>query len=332
MPLQPSLRGQTRRRRRGLFAPFAIAAALALTAATPGLVFAWNSLSFSSTDESLMITDTNQARASRGIASLAPDSTLTSIARTRAKYIWDNKLLSHTQKDGQTAFTMIRAAGYCYSSAGENIGSNSYPDDQATQAMFNWFMGSSTHAANILGTAFDHIGVGAYKGNDPSSSFQHVYVMVFADKCASATPTPTPKPTVKPTATPKATPKPTLRPTATPRATPRATTTVAGPTPTPEITPEVTVEPTLLPTTAADPLDPAEAHGSVLWWQLYKLGEVDVTPRPAPSPEASLEPTPDGSAAGPPDETPGLEVIDPVPDQSLLDAIVGGVVSSYFGD
>jgi uncharacterized protein YkwD len=72
-------------RRRSLFAPSAVALALLMAISNAGVVFAWTSLSFSSGDESLMITLTNQARASSGLKALLPDSTLTSIARTRAK-------------------------------------------------------------------------------------------------------------------------------------------------------------------------------------------------------------------------------------------------------
>jgi hypothetical protein len=49
-----------------------------------------------------------------------------------------------------------------------------------------------------------------------------------------------------------------------------------------------------------------------------------------PLPEPTAEPT-QGDVTGDSTDPLGLQVVDPVPDQSLLDAIVGGVVSSYFG-
>lgn len=51
---------------------------------------------------------------------------------------------------------------------------------------------------------------------------------------------------------------------------------------------------------------------------------------PSPLPEPTSEPSPAGSTGDSTDGV-GLQVVDPVPDQSLLDAIVGGVVSSYLG-
>ena len=109
-----------------------------------------------------MITLTNQARASNGLGSLIENATLRSIAERRAKYIYDNQYPYHTQKDGQTAFTMLQGAGYCYTVAGENLGYNNYSDTQTTQWQFTWFMNSSAHRANILGVAWDHIGVQLY--------------------------------------------------------------------------------------------------------------------------------------------------------------------------
>ena len=63
--------------------------------------------------------------------------------------------------------------------AGENIGWNDYPDDVATAQIQSMFMGSSGHRANILGKAWDRIGIGAYKGADGKK----MWTVLFADKC-----------------------------------------------------------------------------------------------------------------------------------------------------
>jgi len=156
-------------RRRSLFAPFAVVLALLMAISNAGVVLAWSNLTFSSTEASLMIQLTNQARASSGLKALLPDSTLTSIARTRAKYIYDHTWGYHCSYPNKTCATrmfatLLYSSGYCFKVAGENLGYNNYPDDQTTQWQFNWFMGSPGHKANILGTTYDHIGVGAYKG------------------------------------------------------------------------------------------------------------------------------------------------------------------------
>jgi hypothetical protein len=287
-----------------------------------------------------MVTLTNQARASSGLKSLLTDATLTSIARTRAKYIYDNKWGYHCSYPSTSCTTkmygtLLASHGYCYKVAGENLGYNNFPDDQTTQWQFNWFMGSPSHKANVLGTTYDHIGVGAYKGSDSSSTYYHVFVMIFAQKCSSSpapTPKPTPKPTPRPTATPRPTPNPTPRPTPvpTPRPTPK-------PTPTAKATPDTHATPTPTPTPEITPEPPTGPHQlTVSQTRDHQFGG-DSNPLVEPTPSAVPEPTPGEStdATGPTgstDEGLGLQVLDPVPDVSLLDAIVGGVVSSYLGE
>ncbi|MBI3751999.1 MAG: hypothetical protein HY263_10155, partial [Chloroflexi bacterium] len=262
----------------------ALVTGLTLVIAMPGVAFAWNSYSFSSTEESRLLTDINQLRAANGLAALTVDSTLASEARKRSKDMYDRNYFSHNiPPDGHTVFDELKAMGYCYKAAGENIAKNDYPDDQTTTVAFNGWKSSSGHLANMLG-GYDVVGIGIFKGdgrNGGSDSVaypDHLFTAVFAKRCASATPTPTPKPTAtatprpsatatprptatatpRPTATPKATPKPTPRPTSTP-------TDVTNPTSTPEVTPtptpEVTPEPT--PEVTPDVLDPIEALGSL---------------------------------------------------------------------
>ncbi len=119
--------------------------------------------------------------------------------------------------------------------AGENIGWNNYPDDIATAAIQQAFMGSAGHRANIMGKTWDVIGIGAYKG--PTG--KKMWTVLFADKCGSTAPKPTPRPTPRPKPTarpaPRATPKPA------PRTTPRPTA-KAAPVATPGLTPAPTPE------------------------------------------------------------------------------------------
>lgn len=248
-------------------------------------MLAWDVGAFSGGDESLLITLTNQARASAGLNALIVDPTLTAVARSRSKDMEDRGYFSHTTPEGTTVFDQLRAAGYCYTAAGENIGRNNYPDDSATAAVFDGFMGSSAHRANILGS-YDYIGVGAYKGADGF----HVWTMLFAKKCGSGGSTggsggTAPKPAVK-----KAAPKPTPAPTPVPTPTPT-------PTPTPDPIPLAIrmqrVEPVL---TGIPPYQP-RSDGS--------------------------ERVPAGAG--------GLQIVDPVDGQSLVETIVGNVTGAFFG-
>jgi len=217
----------------------------------PASATAWSAGAFSSASESQLVQLTNQARASAGLRALRVDSTLTSIARWRSKDMIERGYFSHSIPGSGSVFDVLQARGYCFNLAGENIGWNSYPDDIATQAIQIQFMDSSGHRANILGRAWDVIGIGAYKGD----TGRKMWTVLFADKCggaAAATPKPKPKPTPKPT--PRPTPKPRPQPTAKPEA-PRAT-----PKPTPRPTPRPTPEPApaATPTPTPEPVDRSE--------------------------------------------------------------------------
>ena len=165
---------------------------------------------FSSSSESELVALTNRARASAGLKALKVDSTLTSVARWRSKDMIDRDYFSHTIPGYGKVWDKLDAIGYCYKVAGENIGWNNYPDDVATAAIQQMFMDSAGHRANILGKAWDVIGIGAYKG--PTG--KKMWTVLFADKCGSTAPKPTPKPTRRsrpPRPTPRPTPKPAPR-------------------------------------------------------------------------------------------------------------------------
>ncbi len=245
--------------------PIVLLAALVLTSAgllsAPRTAFAWTAGTYSAADEQELYTLTNQARAAAGIRALGYDTFLVGIARWRSQDMIVRNYFSHNiPPSGETVFNVLQQKGYCFVSAGENIGWNNYPDDLATQAIQQSFMASPDHRANILGAAWTVMGVGTYKGSDG----RKMYTVLFAQKCGTAprpaaTPRPTPRPTPKPTpkrvvavapkpvvaVTPKPTPKPT--PTATPT-----------PEPTPQPTPDVTA------TAVATPSGEVPAKGIAL--------------------------------------------------------------------
>ncbi len=213
------------------FAAFVLAVGLALT--LPVTAFAWGSNAFSSSSEQQLFQLTNQARASAGLRSLHWDSTLASLARARAKDMIVRNYFSHQiPPDGHTVFDVMSNDGYCFKLAGENIGWNNYPDDQSTAEIQTMFMNSPDHRQNILGPAWDVVGIGAYKGADGKK----MWAVVFAHKCGSVSSPPKPvkskpKPTPKPApAKPKAVPTPTPSPSPSPTSAPTLS---ATPSPTP---------------------------------------------------------------------------------------------------
>jgi uncharacterized protein YkwD len=272
---------------------FAFAVSSVATLATPRLVDAWSGGSFSSSSERALVSMTNRSRAAAGLRSLRIDSTLTSVARWRSKDMIERDYFSHRIPGYGSVFKKLDSKGYCYKVAGENIGWNTYPDDDATAAIHRMFMDSSGHRANVLGRAWDVIGVGAYKGSDGKK----MWTVLFADKCGGTTskskpapkptPRPTPRPTPKPRPAAKATPKPTAAPT-------------PAPTPAPTATPIATSP-------------------------LADLGAGDRFQGRA-GPEADHEPGPRAPRNGP-----SLRIVEPSAPGGLVDSIVGGVASLFFG-
>ena len=176
----PGLRASLRR-----LATLVAAAFLATTVgvfALPAPAAAWDGGEYSSASEAELVQLHNQARASAGLRALAVDSTLVSIARWRSKDMIDRDYFSHTIPGGGMVFDVLQQKGYCFVVAGENIGWNTYPDDEATAAIQRMFMDSPGHRSNILGDAWDVIGVGAYKGADGKK----MWTVLFADRCGGA--------------------------------------------------------------------------------------------------------------------------------------------------
>ena len=302
-------------RRLSVFVSIAFAATALGTLALPAATFAWDANSFSASDEQALFALTNQARASAGLPTLSWDSSLASLARWRSQDMIVRDYFSHQiPPSGSSVFDEMSARGYCFKVAGENIGWNNYPDDSATAQIQQMFMNSSGHRANILGSAWDVAGIGAYQGSDG----KRMWTVLFADKCGTtATPAPTPKPTIRPTAT--ATPRPT--PNATSQPTPNAT---SQPTPnaTSQPTPNATSQPTPVPASQPSPT---------------------VTPTPTPTPTASPTPSPvptaepsqSPSASGPQGTgsylTPSLRVLDQPAPAGLLESIFGVIAGFFFG-
>jgi uncharacterized protein YkwD len=217
--------------------------------ATPAVALGWTAGTFSSASEGQLRAMTNQARSSAGRKTLSWDGALASIARWRSKDMITRNYFSHDIPGGGRVFDTMTARGYCYKVAGENIGWNTYPDDVATAQIQQMFMNSSGHRANILGKAWDRIGIGAYKG--PGG--KKMWTVLFADACGSSGGTqPKPKPKPKPT----------------PRPTPQAT---AKPKPKPAPAPSTSVMPSVVPSVEVP--SPGTSDG----------GAIAVVPSPSPS-------------------------------------------------
>jgi len=187
---------------------FSLAAVMTAASAAPAL--AWDAESFSTQDEQLLFTLTNQDRASAGLNALAADSYLHNKAEWRAKDMADRDYFDHKiPPDDKLVFYYMSKDGYCFKVAGENIGLSTYSDAEATSRIEKAFMSSASHRANILGD-WVRMGIGAYKAADG----RKLYTVLFSVPCGAKA---TPKPAAKPTPTPTpAEPTPTPLPVGTP--------------------------------------------------------------------------------------------------------------------
>jgi uncharacterized protein YkwD len=176
---------------RGVLASLVPLLVVGWTFAVPAapVVRAWDPGSFSASDEAQLFLSTNQMRAAAGLAPLRWDAQLGSLARWRVQDMSVRGYFAHEiPPDGYLAFHYMDLRGIQYVLAGEDIGwVSGVSDDQATPYVQQQFMDSPEHRSNILGAAWDSMGVGAYKGSDGAILF----CVLFKESKPAATPRPT---------------------------------------------------------------------------------------------------------------------------------------------
>lgn len=99
---------------------------------------------------------TNQARRSQGCGPLSLESSLVEAAGSHASDMVRRHYMDHNNPDGQDPGDRMRAAGYQGSGWGENIAAGY----DSAQKVFNAWMNSDGHRANILNCKFTKIGIG----------------------------------------------------------------------------------------------------------------------------------------------------------------------------
>jgi uncharacterized protein YkwD len=103
----------------------------------------------------------NKERASAGCSPLTSNAKLTKAADDYSDVMADAGVMSHTGPDGSTMAGRVEAAGYAWSTLGENIAQG---QSDAAAVMDAW-MNSPGHRANILNCSFKEIGIGVHFGD-----------------------------------------------------------------------------------------------------------------------------------------------------------------------
>lgn len=112
----------------------------------------------------------------REIENLHPlvwDDALGAAASDHSADMAQQNYFSHTSLDGRLFYQRITAAGYAYSTCGENIAAGY----STPEAVMSGWMNSPGHRANILNTAFCDIGVGYAFGS--ASTYRHYWTQDF---------------------------------------------------------------------------------------------------------------------------------------------------------
>ncbi|MEU8032986.1 sigma-70 family RNA polymerase sigma factor [Streptomyces sp. NPDC049099] len=102
----------------------------------------------------------NKERAAAGCGPLAEDPQLQKAAQGQSDDMAARDFFDHTNPDGADPGQRITAAGYRWSTYGENIARG----QQTAAAVMDSWMNSPGHRANILNCSFKNIGVGVHKG------------------------------------------------------------------------------------------------------------------------------------------------------------------------
>lgn len=103
----------------------------------------------------------NQERAKAGCGALTEDPLLRKSAQGHSDDMAARGFFDHTNPDGADPGKRITAAGYRWSTYGENIAMG----QQTAQSVMTSWMNSPGHRANILNCAFKNIGVGIHDGS-----------------------------------------------------------------------------------------------------------------------------------------------------------------------
>lgn len=98
----------------------------------------------------------NTERAKEGCAPVSDNSLLAKAASGHSADMVARDYFDHTSPDGTDPGARITAAGYRWSTYGENIAKG----QQSAAAVMDAWMNSEGHRANILNCAFKEIGIG----------------------------------------------------------------------------------------------------------------------------------------------------------------------------
>ena len=153
----------------------------------------------------------NQARTSRGLRAVRMSEELDSAADDYSKVMARENHFSHTGPDGSSPGERLRKAGFT-GGWGENIAAG----QRSAQQVFDGWMNSSGHRANILRASHTHMGLGYARNSSARYGTRWTQLFgsgdsnpgVYRPETIGGSPSPNPNPSPSPNPTPNPTPTP----------------------------------------------------------------------------------------------------------------------------
>jgi len=108
-----------------------------------------------------ILDEMNRERARRGLTPLRFDSRLNAAAADRAADMFSRGYFDHVSPDGRSPFLAVQARGYRYATVGENLAVGY----RTPQSVVSGWMRSPGHRENILGKAYDEVGLALVDGS-----------------------------------------------------------------------------------------------------------------------------------------------------------------------
>ena len=122
----------------------------------------------------------NEARQSSGLTPLTENKQLSQAAQLKAENMIQNQYCDHTSPTGVSPWYWFSQAGYKYKYAGENLAIGFYESEE----VYNAWLNSPSHKANILSPYYTEVGTAVLKGFGESKAI--VVVQEFGSPLPSS--------------------------------------------------------------------------------------------------------------------------------------------------
>lgn len=118
----------------------------------------------------------NDHRLALGLSPLVPSTRLSDAARAHSRHMIDHRFFAHATPEGQTPSERVTLANIDWSQVGENIAAG----QSTPQGVFDAWMASPEHRANMESPGFAFAGVGYAQDAAPTADFPQVHYWAMA--------------------------------------------------------------------------------------------------------------------------------------------------------